>query len=163
MGKESKSIFAIKFSKSMSDYSLVENATYSSENIVTGVATSAQLFFNTLTKKNIYVKVAVSSVSEENALANMDSHHGKFAFDNIKRSAEKDWESVLSKIEIETPNDSLKTTFYTALYHTQVAPVTFSDTNGEFRLENDSIVKVEDHISYSTLSLWIPLEQSIHY
>ncbi|RLD76582.1 MAG: glycoside hydrolase family 92 protein, partial [Bacteroidetes bacterium] len=43
---------------------------------------------------------------------------------------------------------------YTALYHTQIAPVTFSDINGELRKENDSIVKVNDFTTYSTLSLW---------
>ncbi len=151
--KNQKVFFAIKFSKSMSDYTLVENAKNSTENEVTGPSTAAQLFFNTLTKPNIYVKVALSSVSEENAMANMHMHNGKFAFDEVKTLANNDWENLLSKIEVETPHDTLKTTFYTALYHSQVAPVTFNDANGEFRLENDSIIKTE-HLSYSTLSLW---------
>ena len=38
--------------------------------------------------------------------------------------------------------------------HAQIAPVTFSDKNGEFRLQNDSIVKAKDFTAYSTLSLW---------
>ena len=151
--KNQKVFFAIKFSKSLSDYTLVENANYSKNNEVTGVTTAAQLYFNTLTKQNIYVKVAISSVSVENALANMNAHSGKFAFDEIKASAKNEWDALLSKVTVETPNEDLKTTFYTSLYHTQVAPVVFNDVNGEFRLENDSIVKT-NHESYSTLSLW---------
>ena len=64
------------------------------------------------------------------------------------------WEKELSAIEIETPVDSLKTIFYTSLYHTKIAPVTFSDKNGEFRQQNDEIYKENKFTAYSTLSLW---------
>jgi len=74
-------------------------------------------------------------------------------FNKVKEEAQRQWEKTLSSIVVETPVDSLKTIFYTALYHAQVAPVTFSDKNGQFRLQNDEIAKTEG-TAYSTLSLW---------
>ncbi|MEE3245697.1 MAG: glycoside hydrolase family 92 protein, partial [Bacteroidota bacterium] len=74
-------------------------------------------------------------------------------FETAKTEAKKIWEKQLEHIVVETPTDSLKTIFYSALYHTQIAPVTFSDVNGQFRQENDSVIDA-DFTAYSTLSLW---------
>jgi len=152
--KNQKVFFVAKFSKSIKKYDLVADNKYVKEvNVVNGVKTTAQLFFNDLSKGQIQVKVAVSSVSVQNAKENLASEKTTFNFDDVKEKAIKKWDKTLSKITVETPNDSLKTIFYTALYHTQVAPVTFSDVNGQMRKENDSIV-TRDFTTYSTLSLW---------
>ncbi|MFJ1364819.1 GH92 family glycosyl hydrolase [Capnocytophaga canimorsus] len=115
--------------------------------------TSGQFFFDNSTGEELVVRVAVSSVGEENALANLDLYD-KRTFAEVRQKAHDTWEKHLSSIEIETPVDSLKTIFYTALYHTQVAPVTFSDKNGQFRQQNDEIYSTKDFTAYSTLSLW---------
>ena len=93
-------------------------------------------------------------MSVENAIGNLSTSGNDFNFDSVKNEAESNWNSNLSKIEVESLNEDLKTIFYTALYHTQIAPVTFSDENGEFRKENDVIEKASDFTVYSTLSLW---------
>ncbi len=95
--------------------------------------TSGQIFFDN-TDEKLEVKVAVSSVSEQNALDNLELYNAP-NFDKTKSLAQQQWEKTLSSIVVETPIDSLKTIFYTALYHAQVAPVTFSDKNGHFRLQ----------------------------
>ncbi|MBT8298040.1 MAG: glycoside hydrolase family 92 protein, partial [Maribacter sp.] len=92
------------------------------------------------------------SVSIENAKENL-KHQGGPSFEETRNKTADSWNSVLSSISIESPIDSLKTIFYTALYHTQVAPTLFNDVNGEFRLQNDSITR-KDFKVYSTLSLW---------
>jgi len=153
--KNQKVFFVFKFSKSIANYNLVQDGKYIYNfNSVIGNKTSAQLFFNTVNNEEIQVKVGLSSVSIENALLNMSGHKGKFDFESVKKKAKKSWNEALSKIIVETPNDSLKDIFYTALYHTQIAPVTFSDTNGEFRKSNDSVSKEVNFTTYSTLSLW---------
>ena len=149
-----KVFFVIKFSKSIKDYELASNKNYIDGNIAESPNTSVQLFFNDLKNEKLQVKVGVSSVSVENARANISEYKGVFNFDSIKNKAAKLWHENLSNIKVTTANDSLKTIFYTALYHTQIAPVTFSDANGELRKENDSIVKTNDFTAYSTLSLW---------
>ncbi|MDO5971942.1 GH92 family glycosyl hydrolase [Flavivirga aquimarina] len=151
--KNQKVFFVAKFSKPINNYELVQDENYITEiNNVIGEKTYAQLFFNSEAKEELLVKVAVSSVSEENALLNLSDK--EIDFENIKSEANAVWEENLSKITVETDNDNLKTIFYTALYHTQIAPVTFSDVNGEFRKENDSIEKASNYTAYSTLSLW---------
>ncbi|WP_163514290.1 GH92 family glycosyl hydrolase [Gelidibacter japonicus] len=148
-----KVFFVAKFSKPIADYNIYVDGEVFQEGENEGVKTSAQLFFDPAEKSTeLFAKVALSSVSIENAKENMGVDG--FDFDKTKAAADKLWESALSTIVVETPTDSLKTIFYTALYHAQLAPVTFSDKNGQFRLENDSIVTAKDYIAYSTLSLW---------
>ncbi|CEN38685.1 GH92 family glycosyl hydrolase [Capnocytophaga cynodegmi] len=142
--KNQKVFFAIAFSKPIKDLQLQNSGKQIS---------SGQFFFDNSTGEELVVRVAVSSVSEENALANLDLYD-KSTFAEVRQKAHDTWEKHLSSIEIETPVDSLKTIFYTALYHTQVAPVTFSDKNGQFRQQNDEIYTTKDFTAYSTLSLW---------
>ncbi|MFK8288403.1 GH92 family glycosyl hydrolase [Capnocytophaga canimorsus] len=142
--KNQKVFFAIAFSKPIKDLQLQSSGKQIS---------SGQFFFDNSTGEELVVRVAVSSVSEENALANLDLYD-KRTFAEVRQKAHDTWEKHLSSIEIETPVDSLKTIFYTALYHTQVAPVTFSDKNGQFRQQNDEIYTTKDFTTYSTLSLW---------
>jgi predicted alpha-1,2-mannosidase len=148
-----KVFFVAKFSKPIADYNIYVDGEVFQEGENEGVKTSAQLFFDPAEKSTeLFAKVALSSVSIENAKENMGVDG--FDFNKTKAAADKLWESALSTIVVETPTDSLKTIFYTALYHAQLAPVTFSDKNGQFRLENDSIVTAKDYTAYSTLSLW---------
>ena len=153
--KNQKVYYVIKSSKAISGYDLVKDGDYISKgNLIKGITASAQVFFNTLNKEDLKLKVALSSVSEENAILNLNSDENGFNFEETKNNAELNWHEALSKIKVETPNEDLKTIFYSSLYHTQLAPVTFSDINGEFRLENDSIAKSESFTAYSTFSIW---------
>ena len=121
---------------------------------VSGEKTSAQIFFDSTDNDIVEVKVGLSSVSVNNALENISHHKGEFNFSKVKDDAGDLWNDKLSKISVISSNDSLKKIFYTALYHTQVAPVTFSDSNGAFRKSNDSIAIADNFTAYSTLSLW---------
>ncbi|MGP2570587.1 GH92 family glycosyl hydrolase [Ornithobacterium rhinotracheale] len=142
--KNQKVFFAIRFNKPITEF----KTHMQGENI-----TSAQAFFNN-ENKELLVKVALSSVSTDNALQNMATEGEGFPFDEIRDKAKLAWNEALESINVESDNKDLKTIFYTALYHTKVAPVTFSDANGDFRLENDSIVKKANYTAYSTFSLW---------
>lgn len=142
--KNQKVFFAIEFSKD------INNIKYNKDN---DNVTSTQVFFDN-TDEKLLVRVALSSVSVENAYENLNSNKDGFDFDKMYANTKNKWEKELSAIEIETPVDSLKTIFYTSLYHTKIAPVTFSDKNGEFRQQNDEIYKENKFTAYSTLSLW---------
>ena len=150
--KNQKVYFVAKFSKPIKHHNIVTNNTIDSKSSRKGVKTVAQLFFNNTDSNELFTKVALSSVSIANAKDNLVTDD--FNFDTVKKQAEDTWENALSKIKVESSIDSLKTIFYTAMYHAQIAPVTFSDKNGQFRKENDSIVTAHDYTAYSTLSLW---------
>jgi predicted alpha-1,2-mannosidase len=147
-----KVFFVAKFSKPITNHNLYQNGAISKEASVKAPKTSMQLFFDATNTTELNVQVALSSVSVANAKENLDPADA--TFEDTKKAANKLWNSALSHIVVETPIDSLKTIFYTALYHAQVAPVTFSDKNGQFRMENDSIVTAKNYTAYSTLSLW---------
>ena len=150
--KNQKVFFAIESSSPITQHQLIGDGLLLEDQIeVNGTHSGGQFFFKTETK-TVEVKIAVSSVSVENAKENLRLQ-GSANFEETHKKTGESWNNVLSNISIETPIDSLKTIFYTALYHTQVAPTLFNDVNGEFRLQNDSITKTDFKV-YSTLSLW---------
>ncbi|GAA3646979.1 GH92 family glycosyl hydrolase [Flavivirga jejuensis] len=150
--KNQKVFFVAKFSKPITKNNLVSDEKNVEKIDEHTIKSAAQFFFNENEGSQLLVKVALSSVSVENAKENLDKEG--FDFEAVKAQSESTWNQALSKIKVETPIDSLKTIFYTAMYHAQLAPVTFSDKNGQFRKENDSIVTAENYTAYSTLSLW---------
>ena len=148
-----KVFFVAEFSKPITNYQLYENHKAVDATSVGTDKTAAQFFFDHEAGNTLQFKLALSSVSIENAKENLDNP-GTFNFEEIKKESHSTWQEALAKIEVQTPIDSLKTIFYTAMYHAQIAPVTFSDKNGQFRLQNDSIAQATDYTAYSTLSLW---------
>lgn len=152
--KNQKVFFVMKFSKPIVEFNQNEKSLHGVADQSAEGTTAVQLFFDKDSGSELKAKVSLSSVSIVNAKENMKGYEEGFDFEKVRAQAGNIWEEALSRISVETPVDSLKTIFYTALYHTQVAPVTFSDLNGEFRKENDSIEKANGYTAYSTLSLW---------
>ena len=115
----------------------------------------------------LLVKTGLSAVSIENAIGNLMSENPGWDFNAVIASADKAWNTELGKISIKTGNDDDRTVFYTALYHTMVAPSVFSDVCGEYR-GADGEVHEGDFTNYTTLSLWDtyraahPLQTLIH-
>ncbi len=113
-------------------------------------------FFNFKTKKDeeITVKVGISAVSKEGARRNyMDEIHGK-SFAEIKQAGEKVWADELNRIEVKTDNDKDKTIFYTALYHSMIAPNLFQDTDGKYRGTDLQVHQNREYANYTIFSLW---------
>ena len=99
------------------------------------------------------VKVGLSAVSIENAIENLETETPEWQFKDLARTAWQEWEKELNKIIIKTYNEDDRTVFYTALYHTMVAPSVFCDVNGQYR-GADGKVHQGDFTNYTTLSLW---------
>ena len=153
--KNQKVFFVIESSSAIINHSfVVDGLKIVDAQFANGIKTGGQFFFDPKTADPITLKVALSSVSIKNAKENLQAYGQGKIFDEVKEQTYAQWQSLLSRIKIKTPIDSLKTIFYTALYHTQIAPVLFSDVNGEFRLQNDRIMKNQNSKTYSTLSLW---------
>ena len=101
----------------------------------------------------LIVKVGLSAVSVENAIENLAAENPGWDFYDTARKAWRAWEDELEKIQIDTDNGDDRTVFYTALYHTMVAPSVFNDVNGQYR-GADGKVHQGDFTNYTTLSLW---------
>lgn len=106
----------------------------------------------------LMAKTAISPVSSDNAkknmLAEIDEEIGFWNFEAIYQMAKTMWNTELGKIKIETKNNADKTTFYTALYHTMIAPSLFNDTNGDYRGTDKKIYNNPGFQNYSVFSLW---------
>jgi predicted alpha-1,2-mannosidase len=91
----------------------------------------AFISFNVKAGDIIMVKVGTSFTSLENAQQNSQAEIPRWDFGQIRKESEKEWDNQLMKIKVTAP-DSLKTIFYTALYHTMLTPRMYSDVNGSY-------------------------------
>jgi predicted alpha-1,2-mannosidase len=102
----------------------------------------------------VYVSIGISAVDEEGARKNLEAEIGKKSFQQIKNEAEAVWEKQLEKIVIESPNNDYKTIFYTALYHTMLAPNLYQDVDGRYRGMDMEIYQSSSFDYYTVFSLW---------
>lgn len=106
------------------------------------------------TNQPLLVKVGVSAVSIENARLNLQAEINNKSFDQVRTEATTAWEEQLKKINIKTGNEADKRIFYTALYHSMIAPSVFCDVNGEYRGSDGNFYRDTTFTNYTTLSLW---------
>ena len=109
--------------------------------------------------EQVTVKAGISSVSSDNARENLlsDVPEDSFDFDARRAATEELWEQYLSKIDVrgEGRGDRERMrTFYTALYHTAIAPNLFSDVSGEYRGMDRKVHRAEVFDRYTVFSLW---------
>ena len=113
----------------------------------------AAFVFEVEEDETIAVKVGISAVSMEGARNNLNSEIKGFDVEQLKAASEAMWLQALSKIEVESDDEDKKTIFYSALYHTMIAPNLFSDADGKYR-GMDLKVHESDHDVYTVFSLW---------
>ena len=99
------------------------------------------------------VKVGLSAVSVENARENIATEAPHWNFNKYVKEAELRWDKELSKIEADFYSEDTRITFYTALYHSLLAPNTSSDVNGEYQ-GMDKENHTSDEQQYTVFSLW---------
>ena len=103
--------------------------------------------------KPVMVKCAISAVSVEDAKANLKAELPGWDFKATVAAANQAWNDELGKIDVDTDDETVRTIFYTALYHTMTAPSVFSDVTGNYR-GADGKVHHGDFTNYTTFSLW---------
>ncbi len=116
----------------------------------------ARLDFGQLTGP-LVVKVAISSVDEDGALKNLDSEGGAglpdgTTFDTVRAETRAAWEQALGVVDIDA-DEPMRTTLYTALYHTLLAPSVAGDVDGRYRGPDNQIHTASFRFR-STFSLW---------
>lgn len=108
--------------------------------------------FGTLAKP-LVVKVAISTVSEAGALANLAADGAGWDFDARRQQAHRAWSDVLADIDVDAPA-AARTQFYTALYHALLSPTLSMDVNGQYRGPDHQVHTAKGFDFYSTWSLW---------
>lgn len=102
----------------------------------------------------VALRVAISSVSCQNARLNMDAETDGFQFAKVERQATDKWNRRLSQIKVEGGDPRTEKIFYTALYHVMIAPTIYCDVNGQYRGIDDKVRTADGWTNYSCFSLW---------
>ncbi|UGB37521.1 GH92 family glycosyl hydrolase [Frateuria soli] len=115
----------------------------------------AALHFGDVAREPLLVKVGISAVDIDGARRNLESEVPGWDFEGTRQRAADAWERELSRIRIDSPSEPVKRTFYSALYHTMLAPTLFSDADGRYRGMDLKVHTLpEGQHNYSTYSLW---------
>lgn len=105
--------------------------------------------------KNLELFVGISSVDEAGAARNLEVETDGLNFQSIRQNARMQWENELGKVKIEGENPQQKVIFYTALYHSLLAPNIFSDVDGRYRGRNLAVHTIDQGMpQYTVFSLW---------
>ncbi|MDV3876331.1 sugar hydrolase [Elizabethkingia anophelis] len=158
--------FAMKFSKTFKSYG---QKNYDGKRVYNGfwrkfdqnknfpeiAGKQIRMYFDFDTQENeaIEVQLAISPVSQANAMENLEKETGSLSFEQVKAKAQEDWNKELNKIVIKGTEDQ-KVNFYTAMYHTFINPTIYMDANGEYKGLDQNIHKAEGFTNYTTFSLW---------
>lgn len=138
--KEQKIYFTARFSRSFDTCALVGDS----------IAT----FAFAAPAEPVLVKVGLSSTSVDNAIANLDAENSGWDFDAMVAAADQKWNDALGTMKVKGDDETDKILFYTALYHTMVAPSVFSDVNGDYLGADGKVHNSGGGNIYTTFSLW---------
>lgn len=105
-------------------------------------------------QRQVTAAMGVSSATLEGAHVALEQEASGFDFDLKRRTASDIWEEALSQIKITTKDKKAREIFYTALYHTKIAPVTHSDAQGNYKGADHELHHANGFRYYSTFSLW---------
>ena len=153
--KMRKVYFYAKFSKPVVSHEMVMGSgRYPNQELINGTTfIKAVLNFDAKNGEQVLAKVGISSVSVANAKENVETEIKDWDFDAVAKKAEDSWEKELSNITIDAA-DSVKTIFYTGLYHAYIQPNNTADVNGQYQASDMTIRTAPSKKYYSTFSLW---------
>jgi predicted alpha-1,2-mannosidase len=115
-----------------------------------GRALVARLDFGKLVRP-LEVKVALSSVDEAGAVANLDGEPGDF--DTVRAKTQGLWRHELAAITLDG-DAGTRTSVATALYHALLAPSVAGDADGRWRGPDNQVHAAQGFTFRSTFSLW---------
>ena len=101
----------------------------------------------------VNVKVAMSTVSIDEARANAQAEIPHWDFEQVRNDASIEWNKYLSMIDVDGTEDQ-KTNFYTSFYHLLIQPNNIADVSGLYRGADDKVCMSKNGKYYSTFSLW---------
>jgi predicted alpha-1,2-mannosidase len=146
--------FAITTSRPIADFALYNDQTAATGQSLTSSKTKGVLSFATKAGETVLMKVGISPVSADNALANIRAEVPHWNFDQVRANADAIWNRELGKVQVKSANRARLTTFYTALYHTMIAPSIFNDHNGDYRGTDKNVYHKAPFTNLTTFSLW---------
>ena len=156
VGKANQRVFfAMQFSRKIEKHQFFLSEKSDGTTMAKGKHLASAFSFDGRVSQELLVKVAISSVNEEGALANLKTADPfGWDFDKMHQATREKWNKELSKIEVTSSDPIKKSIFYTSLYHCYLAPYRFSDANGYYKNFNQKPKNAVGYTHYTLLSLW---------
>lgn len=148
-----KLYFATRFSKPFKSVEL-DNAEIKLKGEKVGTSNIARFMFDTEDGEQITLVTALSGVSVEGAVKNLNAEAPHNDFDQYLADAKADWNKQLQRIDVKGGNTDDQVNFYTALYHSMIAPTIYSDVDGKYYGPDKQVHQADGWVNYSTFSLW---------
>jgi predicted alpha-1,2-mannosidase len=146
--------FTAVFSKKIKSFSVYDSTTVKPGLSHEGSKVKGVLNFVTNAGEKVFIKVGISPVSTTNALANIKAELPGWNFEKTVTAATAAWNNELQKVEVQSADESKKKIFYTALYHTMIAPSIFNDHNGDYLGTDKQVYAKAKFTNLTTFSLW---------
>ncbi len=146
--------FAAIFSKPFKNIELYKNGELQLGSVAMSDSVKAAVNFSTYEGETIQLKVGISPVSTENAMMNIAAEIPGWNFEKVKNDATAAWNKELEKVVIKTRDTTAKEIFYTALYHSFIAPSVFNDVNGDYYGTDKEVHRNAPFTNLTTFSLW---------
>ncbi|MEP6635149.1 MAG: GH92 family glycosyl hydrolase [Acidobacteriota bacterium] len=119
-----------------------------------GTNIKASFRFSTLDGVPVLTKVALSTVSIEGARKNLAAEIDHWDFNRVKVDADRVWNTELRKVETNGGTAAQLKSFYTALYHTMIAPNLSMDVDGKYRGRDFKTHTARGFDNFTVFSLW---------
>lgn len=119
-----------------------------------GTGYVVRLDYTTTKGEQLLLKTAISGVSMEGAEKNWRKEARMDDFETYLKKAKESWNEELGKVEVPEGDENDRTVFYTALYHSMLAPTIYDDVDGRYYGPDGKIHTKEGWVNYSTFSLW---------
>jgi predicted alpha-1,2-mannosidase len=146
--------FYTKLSKPFKSFRIYKNGKVVQGDYAEGNNIKLVLDYETAAGENILVKTGISAVDTTGAQKNLATEIAGWDFDKVKEQAYEKWNRQLKKIEISGGTKEERTVFYTALYHTMIAPNIYSDVDFRYRGHDQKIHQDSTFTMYTVFSLW---------
>ena len=146
--------FVVEFSRPFIESSLNSAGSISTAKEATGTNLKAALRFSTQDGAPVLAKVGLSAVSIEGARENLKAELNHWDFERVKTDADRIWNTELAKIIVTGGNENHLKNFYTALYHSMLAPNMFMDVDRQYRGRDFKVHRAKDFDNYTVFSLW---------
>ncbi|MGW3037714.1 GH92 family glycosyl hydrolase [Streptomyces sp. NPDC001178] len=113
----------------------------------------AYVRFDTTEDRTVEATTALSYVDAHGAVVNLRAEGGR-SFDAVRHAARRAWEDRLDDVRVRGGADSLRRTFYSALYQSFLAPNIGSDADGRYTGWDQRIHRTDGFTHYQNWSLW---------
>ena len=153
--RDQRVYFAAEFSQPFVSYGVaLDDRTLEGASSASGGNVKAFFTFDATEGAQITMKIGISAVDIAGARKNLEEEIPHWDFGRVRSEANLLWKEALGRITVDGGTDTQKTTFYTALYHSLIAPNLYIDVDGRYR-GRDLDVHTTDRFDYYTVfSLW---------